>query len=235
MKESRVDISLDDPPSCWESWRTQAERLYQEVGVSGLAAQGEVQMIRYIGQAYGLLTDNFDGVSAYGLPVSRTYEAQTVQWTPDSTAILLYLLDENGQGSFALRTIYGDRVWDVGTHILRDPSFWFSDLDLDGTCELLLCGDTASNDYSIYGWELTATGLSALGQAEDGWLLNGELHSIQEDTLIVSDSGSVLNSLFVHAYTYDPETGLRAVPPETSIRTEPQGDSTRHTMETGAK
>ena len=156
----------------------------------------------------------YEGNGFYGFPIERqaVYEEQTVDLDhcgTEETVQLLQVFDEYDQDSFALRVIKNGQHYDTVSPCRFDPSMWISDLDQNGECELFLCGDTGSDDYTVYGWKLTDQGLSSLTEQENGWVMSGEIKRIAETEITIRNYLFVLSSrYFLRTFTYDEQNGF---------------------------
>lgn len=169
-------------------------------------------------EIFGYENDGF-----YGFQVKHAYLQDEMALDLDDCGQeervqLLCVVDEYNQESFAVRIIKADQVFDTCSPVRFASSLWVNDMDCDGTYEIFLTGDTGSDDYVIYGWNLTGTGLISLSNHEDpylqerGYLMSGEIIGAEDHTMTIRDYKHVLSSwYFVGEFTYSQADGLYLV------------------------
>ena len=156
----------------------------------------------------------YEGNGFYGFPITHIHlhseqTADVDNCGQDEQIQLLLLFDDHGQESYALRVVKDGQSHDSTAPIRYDPSIWIADLDKDGLSEIFFNGDCASDDYVVYGWHLSDTGLQPLSEQEDGFLFRGKITSINEPMIDIVDYHHLLGSRYLsRSYTYDTQNGI---------------------------
>lgn len=231
LEGEMIPLEPESLQNYWDEWTGLADSLYEANGYDYFLEQGfwisalYLRLSRALPEAPDTAeTAAYMGNGYYGFPITRTYveneQLADVDGCGQEEQIqLLHLFDDHGQESYALRVMKKDQQWDSCSPIRYNPSIWISDLDEDGILEIFFNGDTASDDYSVYGWHLTDTGLQSLSDSKDGFLFTGQITNITAPMVDIRDYHHLLGSRFLsRSYTYDRTNGISVAFPWTGSK-----------------